>query len=80
MIFAGCGGSNTLLIIVTCTGGLKNEASLNSNASSIIRSIENLKVVGFGAAIVVCIMPTRLASILIYREIKIFSQQITFSV
>jgi hypothetical protein len=68
------------LTTVTLTGGFKNEASLDSNAHSIIRSIENFKVVAFAAAIVVCIMPTKLTPILIYRAIKNFIQQITFSI
>jgi hypothetical protein len=76
VIVVRCGGTTTLLIIITDTTPF--EASLDSNASSIIRSIENFKVVGFGVFIVVCIMPTRLASILIYRAIKEFSQQSAF--
>jgi hypothetical protein len=37
----GCGGTTTLLIIIR---GLKIEASLDSNACSVFRSVENFKV------------------------------------
>jgi hypothetical protein len=57
------GGITILLTIVIFIRWLISEASLDSNASSIIRSNENFKVVGFGAAIVVCIMSTRSTSI-----------------
>jgi hypothetical protein len=80
VISVGFGGTTTLLMIVTLTGGFKNEASLDSNAQSIIRSIENFKIVEFAAVIVVCIMPTKLTPILIYRAIKNLTQQITFSI
>jgi hypothetical protein len=70
-------GTSTTLTITTLTAPF--EAALDSNASSIIRSIENFKVVEIGVAIVVCIMPTRFPTILIYRAIKIFSQTVFFN-
>jgi hypothetical protein len=54
-------GTSTTLTITTVT--LPLEAALDSNASNIIRSIKNFKVLKFGAAIVVCIMPTRFPTI-----------------
>jgi hypothetical protein len=70
-------GTSTALVITIVTAPF--EAALDSIASSIIRSIENFKVVEFGAAIVVCIMPTRFPTILIYRAIKNFSHTVFFN-
>jgi len=59
-----------LLIMVTVTlSGAKNEdeVSLTSKANSMIKSIENFKVIGLVTSTVVCIMPRRLKSTLIYR-------------
>jgi len=63
-------GARTLFSIVTCTLAPIAIVSLASNAGSMIRSIDNFKVIALGIAIVVCTMPTRLTSILIYRALK----------
>jgi hypothetical protein len=54
-------GISTTSTFTTVT--LPLETALDSNANSIIRSIKNFKVLKFGAAIVVCTMPTRFPTI-----------------